>query len=220
MPETVGQIELHMGPTGTGGPDDLRQAIVSFIDGARSKLEIAVQELEDLAIATAIIRARRRKVVVWLVIEADYLRVSRARERPFESGGGNEENRIIHDAILRSNIQVRTDFNPKIFHQKFIIRDRSEVLTGSTNFTPTGVTSNLNHVVIIRDKEVAKIYGREFKEIRQGHFGKLNEGHDPNAADLERAFDRNVVQDRRIETVGVVAGGEGVAEALDQGLPG
>ncbi len=185
MPEKVGNIELYMGPKETGGPDDLRQAIVKFIDGAKKKLEIAVQELEDREIADAIIRARQRKVVVWLVLEADYLRASRLRKNAFVQGGEKEANRQIHDAILRSNIQVRTDFNPKIFHQKFIIRDRSQVLTGSTNFTPTGVTSNLNHVVIIKDKKVAQIYGREFKEIRQGHFGKLNEGHDAKPLDLK-----------------------------------
>ena len=185
MAEKVGKIEFHVGPRQTGGPDDLRQAIVSFIDGAQKRLEIAVQELEDREIAEAIVRARQRKVVVWLVMEADYLRADRAHKHPFKQGGKNEENRQIHDAILRANIQVRTDFNPDIFHQKFIVRDRSAVLTGSTNFTPTGVTRNLNHVVIIHDAAVARIYGREFKEIRQGHFGKLNEGHDPAPPDLK-----------------------------------
>ena len=33
-------------------------------------------------------------------------------------------------------------------------------------------------MIIVRDPEIAKIYSREFREIRQGHFGKLNEGHD------------------------------------------
>ena len=64
------------------------------------------------------------------------------------------------------------------------------MLTGSTNFTPTGVGAdakhggNLNHVVIVHDREVARIYGREFREIRQGRFGKLNEGHDPAPPDV------------------------------------
>ena len=181
----IGKLELYMGPPGAGAPDDLRKVIVDFIDGAQKRLEIAVQELEDEAIGRAIIRARQRKVQVWLVLEADYLRAKRAQADPFTQGGEHEPNRQIHDAILRSNIQVRTDFNPEIFHQKFIVRDREAVLTGSTNFTPTGVERNLNHVVILRDREVAKVYQREFKEIRQGHFGKLNEGHDPAPPDLE-----------------------------------
>jgi len=60
-----------------------------------------------------------------------------------------------------------------------MVRDGESTLTGSTNFTDTGVAENLNHIVIIHNKKIAKVYDREFSEIQQGHFGKLNEGHDP-----------------------------------------
>lgn len=176
-----GNIEMFMGPKGIGAPDELEKVIVDFIDRAEKKLDIAVQELQSEAITRAIIRARQRKVTVSVVLEADYLSVTRARPDPFvvDSNAENEENRQLHDAILRANVKVRTDFNTSIFHQKFIVRDRQDLLTGSTNFTPTGVASNLNHIVVVRDADVAKIYSREFREISQGHFGKLNEGHDP-----------------------------------------
>ncbi len=185
MPQKVGNVEFYAGPHDVGAPDNLEQAIVNFIDGAQERLEIAVQELESEPIAKAIIRARKeRKALVKLVIEHDYLRASRARKKPWEPGGPREPNRAIHDAILRSNIDVKTDYNASIFHQKFIVRDRQSLLTGSTNFTPTGVHNNLNHVVIVHDANAAKIYRREFREIAQGHFGKLNEGHDPAPPDL------------------------------------
>jgi phosphatidylserine/phosphatidylglycerophosphate/cardiolipin synthase-like enzyme len=119
-----------------------------------------------------------------LVLEASYLTLDRARPDPYQPGGKNEMNRILHDAILRSAINVHSDFNPKIFHQKFIVRDGSAVLTGSTNFTDTGVSRNLNHIVIVRDRKVANTYSKEFREIQQGHFGKLNEGHDEAPRDV------------------------------------
>lgn len=106
------------------------------------------------------------------------------KDDPWVAGATNEENRIIHDAILRSYIDIKTDYNSSIFHQKFIIKDGESILTGSTNFTPTGTHSNLNHIVIVNDKKAAKIYSREFSEIRQGHFGKLNEGHDKAPSDI------------------------------------
>ncbi len=170
-----------MGPKALDSEDNLEEVIVDFIDGAEKKLDIAVQELQSRPITEAIIRARQRKVTVSVVLEADYLSVTRARSKPFEFDikAENEENRQLHDAILRANVKVRTDFNTSIFHQKFIVRDRKDLLTGSTNFTPTGVGGNLNHIVIVRDPDVAKIYSREFREISQGHFGKRNEGHDP-----------------------------------------
>ena len=39
----VGGIELFMGPTELGSPDNLEQAITGFIDSADDTLDIAVQ---------------------------------------------------------------------------------------------------------------------------------------------------------------------------------
>lgn len=185
MPKIVGNIEFCMGPDTLGGKDSLLDPIIQFIDGAQKTLYIAVQELDHKPIAEAIIRAKQRKVLVKLVLEADYLIAKSLSLNPFSPGGPREPNRELHNAILRSKIKVNTDFNPKIFHQKFIIRDGKSVLTGSTNFTETGVTKNLNHVIIVHDEEIAKIYNREFKEIQQGHFGKLNEGHDLRPKEID-----------------------------------
>jgi len=179
----VGNMEFHAGPKEVGAPDDLETVIVNFIDGAQKRLEIAVQELENEPIAQAIIRARQRKVLVKIVLEQDYLRADTARKNPWNPGGGHEANRQIHDAILRAKIDVKVDYNSSIFHQKFVVRDRASLLTGSTNFTPTGTHNNLNHVIIVHDKTVAKIYAREFAEIQRGHFGKRNEGHDGRPLD-------------------------------------
>ncbi len=180
----VGKVAFFTGPHTQGAPDDLEATIVAFINKAKKRLEIAVQELESRPIAEAIIAARQRRVTVKLVIEQSYLKRSPPKTDPWTPGGQNEPNRAVHDAILRSNIDVKVDYNASIFHQKFIIRDREALLTGSTNFTPTGTHHNLNHVVIIEDPDIAKIYAREFAEIQQGHFGSHNEGHDPHPKEL------------------------------------
>jgi len=174
----VGKVELYMGPHTVGAADDLEKVIVDFINKAKSRLEIAVQELESVPITRAIIDARKRKVLVKIVIEQSYLKRSRAKADPWTTGGNNEENISIHNAILRTNIDIKVDYNTSIFHQKFIIRDCEAVLTGSTNFTLTGTHKNLNHIVIVNDVRAAKIYRKEFTEIQKGHFGRHNEGHD------------------------------------------
>ncbi len=184
MPEKIGNIELYMGPCQLGGDDDLLSTIIEFIDGAQKRLFIAIQELDSQPIAEAIIRARQRKVLVKLVLEADYLRARTPLVNPFAADGPHEINRTLHDSILRAGIKVNSDYNPHIFHQKFMVRDSESVLTGSTNFTDTGVSQNLNHIVVVHDKAVARIYSREFREIQQGRFGKLNEGHDPRPKEI------------------------------------
>lgn len=183
MPYTVGKIRFYMGPQTVGGPDNLAEAITGFIGKAKKSLDIAVQELDSEEIARAIVNTRP-EVRVRIVTEADYLKESKCLEDPWKKGGKRRPNREIENALLRSAAWVRSDYNSSIFHQKFIVRDISDeencaVLTGSTNFTDTGTTNNLNHVIIIEDKAVAKIYDKEYREIRKGHFGKLDEGHDP-----------------------------------------
>lgn len=183
------RLELHMGPSSLGAPDDLEAVIVEFIDKATASLDIAVQEIESRPIAQALVRARQRGVRIRLVLEQDYLREAKPPADPFAIGGAVEENRNLFAALLRAGIDARADYNPDIFHQKFIVRDsggsRRALLTGSTNFTPTGTGShgtrkNLNHLVIVHDQWVCSEYDAEFAEIWQGTFGKLRSRHEPS----------------------------------------
>ena len=174
-----------MGSQELGAEDNLEKVIVDFIDGAQKRLEIAVQEIDNWNIANAIVRAKQRKVTTTVVLEADYLKSYPGLKNPYAESGHLTENREIMAVMLRAGVNLKLDFNTSIFHQKFIIRDRESLLTGSTNFTETGVGRNLNHLIVFHDKELAMIYYREFKEIMQGHFGKLNEGHDPTPVDLK-----------------------------------
>lgn len=173
----IGDVEFYAGPHHVGAPDNLEQVIIDFIKGAERRLEIAVQELESKPIADAIIDARNRKVLVKLVIEQSYLKRGVPKGDPWVPGGENEINRSVHDAVLRANIDIKVDYNSNIFHQKFAIRDSKSVLTGSTNFTPTGTHNNLNHVIIIHNQFVARIYAREFSEIQKGRFGRQSDAH-------------------------------------------
>lgn len=183
------RIEVFCGPPSLGAPDDLGDAIVDFIDGAEHTLDIAVQELESRDITEAIVGARQRGVRIRMVVEQDYLRANRAARDPFDLTRSveDEENRALFAVLLRAGIDVRADYNPKIFHQKFIVRDFGEdrrgVLTGSTNFTPTGIgrhasKQNLNHVVILHDAYIAREFNDEFEEIWGGTFGKARHRHE------------------------------------------
>ena len=51
MPIREGNITYHFGPQELGGADDLRAAIVGFLDDAKEELQIAIQELQDEPIA-------------------------------------------------------------------------------------------------------------------------------------------------------------------------
>jgi len=181
MPVQVGDMTIYHGPIQHGGPDDLAQPILDFINSAkrRQNLMIAIQEIDHPPIAEAIIAARLRGVTIDLVLEQSYLLGSRKPDSvaaSFDAGGRHEINRRLLAAILRSTTDVKLDFNPAIFHQKFMVLG-NRVLTGSTNFTTTGVTKNLNHVVVLEDRGIANAYKREFRDIRAGLFGKFSSDH-------------------------------------------
>ncbi|MET8352482.1 phospholipase D-like domain-containing protein [Micromonospora sp. NPDC005206] len=197
----AGGLELYAGPSRLGGPDDLDAVIRSFIDGAAASLLIAVQEIDSEPIARAILAAKARKVRIQIILEGSYLTEEKAPTDPWLAGGDNEVNRTIHAAFLRAGVDVITDLNPAIFHQKFIVRDHGKasaaLLTGSTSFThtdtgtntSTGAMSgnNLNHVLVPHGQSAAAQYRAEFLRMRAGTFGDLHERVEPKPVEFRLA---------------------------------
>jgi phosphatidylserine/phosphatidylglycerophosphate/cardiolipin synthase-like enzyme len=206
-----GKIEAYLGPVELGAPDDLEAVIIDFIRQAKATLDIAVQEIDNPRIAEAIVDASWRGVDVVVFVEQDYLRTRLQGEPPtppvpragetesealfraqwLEDDTELAENRRILAGLLRSDVQVRGDFNPKIFHQKFILRDyrgkalpTSALLTGSANFTVTDTHSNLNHVVVFHNAFVCRQYQGEVEQLGRGSFGRGAHGDVPKVYDL------------------------------------
>ncbi|GAA3142189.1 phospholipase D-like domain-containing protein [Planomonospora alba] len=209
-----GLIEAFVGPRELGAADDLEHVIIDFIGGARHSLDIAVQELDSEPIAQAVLDARFRGVSVRMVLEQDYLvspkppavtvregedeAAARRRVQWGEETGRRslEPNRRILAALLRCNVDVKADYNPAIFHQKFIIRDHrvrsrreralptAAILSGSANFTGTDCHRNLNHVVVFHDPRICREYATEFDRMRAGLFGRGAHGRVPDAYNL------------------------------------
>lgn len=205
MPITLGGVDFYAGPTTLGGPDDLAAVVVDFIGDAQSTLSIAVQEIDSRPIADAILAARARGVRVRVILEGDYLVEPKPQPDPWAPAGDHEENRVIHAALLRAGVDVITDLNPAIFHQKFVVRDeagsRCAVLTGSTNFTLTDtgantattgdvVGNNLNHVVVLHSRTAAGQYLEEFNRLRTGTFGELHERHESRPVEFRLGYMR------------------------------
>jgi phosphatidylserine/phosphatidylglycerophosphate/cardiolipin synthase-like enzyme len=177
-----GRVQVFLGPQEVGAADKLEDVIVGFLDGAQYTLDIAVQELDNPRIADAIDRAARRKqpgkktnLQVRFVTEGDYLKETSPVDPPTKAVS-LDVNRGYLVRLLRGAVDAKIDFNPKIFHHKFIIRDldhqAAAVLTGSTNFTTTCTHRNLNHVVIFHDLGVATAYQSEFDQLFNGIFGE------------------------------------------------
>ena len=127
-----------------GGIDE---ELAAAINQARAAVDLAVYDLNLWSIRNALIAAHQRGVAVRMVTESDNL------DEP--------EIQQLRDA----GIQVLGDRREGLMHDKFVIIDRWEVWTGSTNLTTSGVYRNDNNLVRIRSSRLAEDYTAEFEEM-------------------------------------------------------
>jgi hypothetical protein len=101
-----GKIDVYLGPVELGAADDPEQAVVDFIGGARKTLDVAVQEIDSIPIAEAIINARWRGVSINVFVEQDYIRTKLEKlPEPPEPDAASGETQA--EAIYR--LQWRSD---------------------------------------------------------------------------------------------------------------
>lgn len=143
---------------------NLENEIIKVINSANSTLYMAVYDLDLPGIAQAMVAAKNRGVDVRFITDEDNI------------AGENVEALGILDA---GNIPWIDDTEngsagSKIQHNKFIIVDGARVLTGSTNFTQSGIHGDLdatgslisagndNHIVVIESQQLAGVYTNQF----------------------------------------------------------
>ncbi len=144
----------------TGGID---QAIIASIDAARLSVDVAIYNLSLRELGNALLRARDRGVLVRMVMESDN------RDRP------------VPQALSDAGIPVLGDRREGLMHHKFIIIDRSQVWTGSMNFTPSGAYQDHNNVIHLRSLKLAENFLVEFNEMFQDDlFGPAARADTPN----------------------------------------
>jgi phosphatidylserine/phosphatidylglycerophosphate/cardiolipin synthase-like enzyme len=127
-----------------GGPDE---ALAAAIDRARLTVDVAAYSLNLWSIRDALIHARQRGVVVRMVMESD-----------------NMDNEEVQQ-MLDVGIPIHDDQREGLMHNKFIVLDRSEVWTGSMNFTLSGAYYDNNNLLRIRSTRVAETYTTKFDEM-------------------------------------------------------
>ena len=191
--------------------DDIEQMLVQAIEVAQHEILVAVQELSAPRIAEALIAAQHRGVTVRVILENNYSTPwteqtpsqlkphQRQRWHQLEQladqnrdGTTTPEEAKRGDAIglLRDHripIIDDTDDGSRgsgLMHHKFVVIDRTVVLTGSTNFTRSGMhgdanrprtRGNVNHILRVQSDALAELFRQEFGTMwGDGPGGKLN----------------------------------------------
>ena len=181
--------------------DNLEQLVIEAIAAAQEEILVAVQEISLPAIATALSQARERGVVVQVVLENTYStpwseqhladlpphgrqRLEQLQALADRNGDGllSDSERLDGDAVAllqRAGVPLIDDTEDGskgsgLMHHKFVVIDRRLVVTGSTNFTSSGMhgdagaassRGNVNHLLTIESPELAAVFATEFARM-------------------------------------------------------
>lgn len=127
--------------------------VLKQINTAQNSIDIALYGYDNIPeIHNALIKAKSRGVKTRIVYDK------------------NNYYPQTQDIITLAD-QSSTDTPKIIMHNKFIIFDNKSVITGSMNFSKTGLSGfNSNCIFLINSKEVAQIYQEEFTQMLDGKF--------------------------------------------------
>jgi phosphatidylserine/phosphatidylglycerophosphate/cardiolipin synthase-like enzyme len=123
-------------------------AIVEQIDKSKSEILIQAYSFTSAPIAKALINAHKRGIIVQAILDKSQ------RSKRYSSA----------TFLLNNNISVFIDSVHAIAHNKTIIIDRETVITGSFNFTKAAEKKNAENVLILKSKELAKVYFENWEE--------------------------------------------------------
>ena len=97
---------------------------------------------------------------------ADAMLFSRADIKGVFESRGSETEYSQYPRLKGFGIDVVKDKNPRTMHHKVFIIDNKTVITGSYNPTGSGNRLNDENVLVIRSREIASMYLKEFESLR------------------------------------------------------
>ena len=158
--------------------DNLEQIIIEQINSATSTIDLAVQELNLPKIAQALVVRHQAGIKVRVILENTY-------SNPL--GQLNPNNALV--ILKNAGIPIIDDTadgskGSGLMHHKFVVIDNQKVITGSANFTFSGIhgdfndpetRGNANHILVINSQQLANIFTQEFNYMwGDGMGGSLN----------------------------------------------
>ena len=152
------ELEIHFSPS-----DNPRERILELINQASSSIKLAVYAMTDNEIYEALQRAMRRGVridALW-----DFL---------FQNGCQYTE----ADEWLRQGIGI-VEAMPGLLHHKFAVIDEEVVITGSANWSLSGMERNDENVLIIHSQDIAALYTAQFDRIKSDAIAQVQDPESP-----------------------------------------
>jgi phosphatidylserine/phosphatidylglycerophosphate/cardiolipin synthase-like enzyme len=136
-------------------PDSIDKKLAAYISAAKYTLDAALFEIHNENVVNALLAAHRRGVKVRLVSDYQYREKStvRSHQCPY------------YPVLEQAGIPIVYDTKTGLMHNKFIVRDKACVWTGSFNSVDTEAWNNHNNAIKICSKKLAANFTAEFEEM-------------------------------------------------------
>lgn len=122
---------------------DCTALIVKEISNAHKSIFVQAYSFTSAPIAQALVDAKKRGVDVEVILDKSQSRTNRYTSATF---------------LVNNHIQTWIDYKPAIAHNKVMIIDKEEVITGSFNFTKAAQYKNTENVLIVNNASLANQY--------------------------------------------------------------
>jgi phosphatidylserine/phosphatidylglycerophosphate/cardiolipin synthase-like enzyme len=140
---SMGSIEVAFSPKGGA-----TATIIKAIAEARTSILVSAYSFTSQDIAQALLRAKKRNVVVKVILDKSQISQQYSSSTFFANQG----------------FDLRIDVKHAIYHNKVMIIDDKTVITGSFNFTKAAENKNAENVLIIRNNpKLAHIYTKNWR---------------------------------------------------------
>jgi phospholipase D len=126
-------------------------SLIAQIDSAEKEIRIALYGLNNPQIGGALIAARQRGVLVFVLL--DHL----------QSSGKGQKAQIAR--LKAEDVTVQVSRLSRLLHDKYAVIDRKKVWTGSYNWTVDAETRHRENAVLLDCPAAAELYQAEWERI-------------------------------------------------------
>ena len=127
------------------------EAVVEALAGAQKSVRVQAYSFTSAPIAKALVEAHRRGITVQVILDKS-------------NATGHYSSA---DFIFRAGIPTFIDAAHAIAHNKIMVIDERQVITGSFNFTRAAQERNAENLLVINDDVLAKQFAQNWETHRQ-----------------------------------------------------
>ncbi len=146
--------------------------VKKMLDGAKTKVRIAIHRLTTASMYAPIVNAKKRGVDVEVIVDDDTLRVSKCNGGAMIDQGAQDvkANRALRAAGIPVTYLETSGETGQLAHSKYIIVDDKYLFQGAGNFTATSLNisnlGNMEQFYVIDDPGIVATYAKAWDYIR------------------------------------------------------